>query len=283
MSLRMSKQLVQGSASIMLAGLAVLSITPSYAADDSSILSRMTVEQRLERVERLVGPDVLEKQSQQMDELHQEIAKLQGEVDQLNYDLDTIKQRQRSLYLDMDRRLSALEAGASGAAVHPSGIAPPVPSGSSSGVSAPPTATAATGTAPAVATGADPDGRDAYEKAFNLLKDGRYQASITAFDAYLKAYPQSKYADNAQYWLGEANYVSRNYKKSLDQFQRLIAQYPTSSKIPGARLKIGYVYYELKNWSAARDNLQQVIKLYPKNPVAKKAQERLDRMQREGH
>ena len=109
MSLHMSKRLKQGAASIMLAGLAGLSSTSLYAAD--SILSNMTVEQRLERVERLVGPDVLQKQAQQMDELHQEVSQLRGEVDQLNYDLDMIKQRQRSLYLDMDRRLSALEAG----------------------------------------------------------------------------------------------------------------------------------------------------------------------------
>lgn len=148
-------------------------------------------------------------------------------------------------------------------------------------VSAPTVAT--TNTASAAPAGADPDGQDAYAKAFTLLKEGRYQPSITAFQDFLKAYPHSKYSDNAQYWLGEANYVSRDYKTALEEFQRLIAQYPDSSKIPGARLKIGYVYYELKNWSASRDSLQQVIKLYPNNPVAKKAQERLDRIQREGH
>jgi tol-pal system protein YbgF len=280
MSLHVSKRLKQGAASIMLAGLAGLSSTSLYAAD--SILSNMTVEQRLERVERLVGPDVLQKQAQQMDELHQEVSQLRGEVDQLNYDLDMIKQRQRSLYLDMDRRLSALEAGGGGG-VRSSGVAPPVVgSGSAPGAGAVATG-AATSTASAAPAGSDADGQDAYANAFNLLKEGRYQPSITAFQDFLKTYPHSRYADNAQYWLGEANYVSRDYKTALEEFQRLIAQYPSSTKIPGARLKIGYVYYELKNWSAARDSLQQVIKLYPDNPVAKKAQERIDRMQREGH
>ncbi len=279
MSSHMSKRLKQGTASIMLAALAGLSSTSLYAADN--ILSNMTVEQRLERVERLVGPDVLQNQAQQMDAMHQEISQLRGEIDQLNYDLDMIKQRQRSLYLDMDRRLSALEAGGGGG-VHSSGVAPPVVgSGSASGaVSAP---TGATSTSAAAPAGGDADGQDAYANAFTLLKEGRYQPSIKAFQDFLKTYPHSRYADNAQYWLGEANYVSRDYKTALEEFQRLIAQYPESTKIPGARLKIGYVYYELKNWSAARDSLQQVIKLYPNNPVAKKAQERIDRMQREGH
>ena len=77
--------------------------------------------------------------------------------------------------------------------------------------------------------------------------------------------------------------MSREYKQALIEFQQLIAQYPDSTKNPGARLMIGYVYFELKNWSAAREALQQVIKLYPDTTVAKKANERLQRMKREGH
>jgi tol-pal system protein YbgF len=129
----------------------------------------------------------------------------------------------------------------------------------------------------------DNDGQESYSKAFALLKEGQYEQSITAFEKFKASYPNSKYADNAQYWLGEANYVSRDYKKALSEFQQLIAQFPESTKNPGARLKMGYVYFELKNWSAARDALQQVITLYPDTTVAKKANERLQRMKREGH
>jgi len=282
MSLHMSKQLKHGFAGLVLSGLAGLSSGSLYAADEE-VLSNMTVQQRLERIERLLGADVLQGQAQQMDALQQEVSLLRGQIDQLEYELDTIKQRQRSLYLDMDRRLSNLEAGGGGGAS--SGIAPPVaaPKAGAAPVPVPSAAPAAGSSASAVAAPADGDGQEAYSKAFALLKQGRYQQSITAFEGFLKQYPQSKYADNAQYWLGEANYVSRDYKKALEEFQRLIARFPESTKIPGARLKIGYVYFELKNWSAARDSLQQVIKLYPEASVAKKAQERLDRIQREGH
>jgi len=105
---------------------------------------------------------------------------------------------------------------------------------------------------------------------------------FTPKHSFKASYPNSKYADNAQYWLGEANYVSREYKKALQEFQQLISQYPESSKNPGAHLKIGYVYFELKNWSAAREALQKVITMYPDTTVAKKANERLQRMKREG-
>jgi tol-pal system protein YbgF len=181
-----------------------------------------------------------------------------------------MKQRQRSLYSDMDRRLNSLEGGAS----RTGAVAPVPPPGSSSG-----STTAAV--APTMTN--DKDGAQQYTAAFDLLKEGQYSKSITAFENFLKNYPNSKYADNAQYWLGEANYVSREYKTALDVFQTLIAKYPESTKIPGARLKIGYTYYELKNWSAAKDTLMQVVKLYPDTTVASKANDRLERIKREGH
>lgn len=272
MSSRMLNKLARPVSGIVLAALAGLTCVSVSAEDE--VLSRMSVQQRLERIERLLGADVLQQQMHQLDVIQQEISLLREQIEQQGYELDTIKQRQRSLYLDMDRRLSSLEAGGGGGA-RSSGVVPPVPAPRSSAGSAP--------AATAVAAGGDDDGKDEYSNAFALLKEGRYQPSIEAFSAFLKKYPQSKYSDNAQYWLGEANYVSRDYKQALEEFQRLIARYPESTKIPGARLKIGYVYFELKNWSAARENLQLVIKLYPDASVANKAKERLDRMQREGH
>lgn len=249
-------------------------INTSTFAKEVDVVSMMSVKQRLERMERLVSSDMLMEQAQQMEILREEITSLREQIDQQSYELDTIKQRQRSLYLDMDRRLQGVEKGGS-VSRSTSPVPPPVAGGN---------VTSGSGKTAAVAAspGGDKNGKSSYDKAFGLLKEGRYKQSIEVFEDFLKKHPQSKYADNAQYWLGEANYAYRQYKQSLSEFQRLIARYPDSLKIPGARLKIGYVYYELKNWSAARDSLQQVINLYPDANVAKKASERLERMKREG-
>ncbi len=236
------------------------------AADDG--LAKLSDNQRIQRLERLMSSDVLREQTQTMQSLREEISSLREQIEQQDYELESMKQRQRNLYLDMDRRINNVEAGNR----NNTNIAAPVP---------PPNSSAPTIAVP-VAAG-DVDGQAAYSKAFALLKEGQYGQSIKAFEVFKASYPNSKYADNAQYWLGEANYVSRDYKRALSNFQQLIAQYPDSSKNPGARLKIGYVYFELKNWSAAREALQQVITLYPDTTVAKKANERLQRMKREGH
>lgn len=250
---------------VLLAGLAISNVV--FAADKS--LAEMSEKQRIERLERLMSSDILREQTQTIQSLRQEISTLRELLEQQDYELDSMKQRQRNLYLDMDRRINNVEAGSSNSG----SFAAPVPPPNTGGKVSSPTAVVA----------GDVDGQDAYSQAFTLLKEGQYKESITAFEAFRKNYPDSKYADNAQYWLGEANYVSRDYKKALTEFQQLIAQYPDSSKNAGARLKIGYVYFELKNWSAANEALQQVVKLYPDTTVAKKANERLQRMKREGN
>jgi len=240
-----------------------LFIAGNVIAADTSVAKpgvvKVSDQQRIMRLERLLDSDILREQTQTIQSLREEISALREQIEQQEYELEGMKQRQRNLYLDMDRRINNVEAGERNNVR----VAAPVP---------PPGAATPDTTIPIV-TAVDKDGQQAYSKAFALLKEGRYQQSIV----------DSKYADNAQYWLAEANYVSRDYKKALEAFQQLIAQYPESSKNSGARLKIGYVYYELKNWTAARDALQQVITLYPDTTVAKKANERMQRIKREGH
>ena len=99
----------------------------------------------------------------------------------------------------------------------------------------------------------------------------------------MKKYPQSSYADNAQYWLGEANYVSRKYKDAVIEFNKVLSDYPTSPKVPDAMLKLGFTHYELKEWDKAKELLQRVVKDYPDSSAAKLAETRLKRLQKEGH
>lgn len=253
------------------------SLAPVVVKAADSALESMSLKQRLERVERLVSSDVLIEQAQQNEMLREEITTMREQLEQQQHELDTLKQRQRSLYVDMDRRLTNVEAGAVNVRSSP---VPPPNTSVSSNVPAP--AVRVTSST-AGATGNQDAAKQAYGSAFNLLKEGRYAQSIEAFTVFLKDHAGSQYVDNAQYWLAEANYVSREYKTALSEFQKLIASHPDSTKIPGARLKIGYVYYELKNWSAAKEALDQVTKLYPDTTVAKKAVERLARIKREGH
>lgn len=198
---------------------------------------------------------------QQLETLQTELRKLRGQVEVQDNEIERLKARQRDLLADMDRRISALEQrNAPAASAGPAASAPP-----------------AAVPAPASAQ----EQRD-YDAAFDLLKQGYYERAAKGFHSFLSKYPQSALRDNAQYWLGQAYYVVRNFRKALDEFGKLVSDHPDSPKAPDASLKIGYSHYELGEWSKARDSLKQAIARYPGTPAAKSAEQRLAKMKKEG-
>ena len=123
---------------------------------------------------------------------------------------------------------------------------------------------------------------NAYRDAFLLLKQGRHIESIEAFQQFLSGYPNSKYTANAQYWLAEAVYVRKQYDQALIEFTKVVEDYPMSSKVSDARLKVGYTFYELGRWKESREILTQLRAELPDSTVAGLAQQRLERLEREG-
>ena len=119
-------------------------------------------------------------------------------------------------------------------------------------------------------------------RAFNLLKEGRYEQATNAFNTFLESFPSGQYADNAQYWLGEAYYVTRQFEPALKEFEALVDKYPSSSKLTHAKLKIGYIYDELGESAKAREILTALSTQHPKTTAARLARERLHQMKAKG-
>lgn len=115
-----------------------------------------------------------------------------------------------------------------------------------------------------------------YTQAFEQLKAGQYEEAIQGFRSQLATYPNGQYAGNAQYWLGETYYVTRNFDSALQTFNQLLEQYPKSNKIAGAMLKLGFIHQERKQTEQATNFLKQVITNFPNSNEAKLAQQRLD-------
>lgn len=235
-----------------------------------------------------------------VDALQREVQQLRGEIEVQNHAMDALKKRQRDLYLDVDQRINQLSHGSAPMA----GMAPPtqppgaepavpgvmpapapvtdaVPGGAPAATSHD---TAGTVPQPALAAPIDPvaEERD-YKQAFNLLMQRRYGEARTAFQAFLARYGTGSYADNAQYWLAEASYVTRDFDVALAAFQKVIEEYPNSSKVPDALLKSSFIHYEKKQWDEAREILQRLVTLYPDSTASRLATQRLDRMRSEGH
>ncbi len=202
---------------------------------------------------------------QQLESLQAELRNLRGQVEVQANEIERLKARQRELLADIDRRVSELERRGTAAS---SPETPPSGGGAAAPVSA------------ALPTSAQ-EQKD-YDAAFSLMKQGFYERAAKGFRDFNAKYPQSALRDNAQYWLAEGYYVSRNFRQAFEEFAKVVSDYPKSPKAPDALLKIGYCYYELGEWAKARANLNQVIARYPGTPTAKSAEQRLAKMKKEG-
>ena len=243
------------------------------------------IEQRLSRLERIVdNNDSATNMLRRIQELQSENQSLRNEIETLQFQSTQSADRERELYIDLDKRLQALESGgqpgrypadSGGSAAAAGGLA-----GASSGEVAG-TSSIASAQAPSGA----PAGSDmeAYTAAFDLLKQGRYPEATAGFKQFLEAYPGSELRDNAQYWLAETYYVVEDFAAALTGFQSVINNYPASRKIPDAWLKIGYCNYELKRWDDARQALSIAESRFPESTAAKLATQRLQLMTSEGH
>lgn len=225
--------------------------------DDPYAIKVDRLQQQVDRIERVQKNQNLADQSVRLDKIADQVRDLRGQVQELAHAVDESNRRQRDLYQDLDRRLRTLETGTAGGA-------------------------AATGAA-AGAAGATDTGRTAYDHAFSLLQQGSYDQAQTAFSDFLTSYPDSPLADNAEYWLGEARYVSRDFDGAVNAFQQVVSKYPQSQKVSGALLKMGYSYYELSQWDKSRQALEQVVQKYPQSTEARLARDRLKQLKSQGH
>jgi tol-pal system protein YbgF len=115
-----------------------------------------------------------------------------------------------------------------------------------------------------------------YRAAVELVKSGAKDAAVSALRSFLEKYPRHEYADNAQYWLGEAFYAHKDYQHALLEFRATIETYPRGNKVPDALLKVGFSYHALGQTEKARAVLEQVVNLYPKTEPAALASKRLE-------
>lgn len=214
--------------------------------------------------------------------LRDEMRALRGDVEKARYDLQLSDSRSKNLYQDLDRRLQAVEGRGGSSASTPSygggGYAPQPIAPPSGGIMQPPPVSGpiTVGGVAVISQGsASPEEEGAYLASFDLLKSGKYDEAVRGFKGVLEKWPSGRYADNAAYWMGEANYVKRDYSAALAAFQTVVTNYPSSPKVPDAALKTGLTLVELKQTDQARQTLEQVIQKYPNSNAAKLAQQKL--------
>jgi tol-pal system protein YbgF len=183
--------------------------------------------------------DLLNQHEQTM----QELARLRGQLEVLANDIATSQKNQKDLYADLGARLKKVEP-------HQENI-----DGQTAEVL--------------------PGEKTSYDAAMDLFKSGDYKGAAGALQDFVRRFPQSAYAANAQYWLGNAYYAQRDYKNAIAAQEAVVTNYGTSTKAPDAMLNIASSYTELKDKKAAKKALQQLVSRFPESSAAQAAKDRL--------
>jgi len=117
-----------------------------------------------------------------------------------------------------------------------------------------------------------------YDLTLGLYREEKYEESIAGFKDFVKKFPKSELADNAQYWIGESYMALKQYELAILAFQGVIKKYPKGNKVPNAILRQALAFYEIKDKTSAKLLLKKLIKKYPKSSEAKIAKAKLRTM-----
>jgi tol-pal system protein YbgF len=165
----------------------------------------------------------------------------------------------------------------------PPGSAPPDPG---TGSPAPPAATA-TGAAPA-GTAPPPAAPPAvgmsptrlYELAQADYAGGQWALAINGFETYLRTFPKTDRADDAQFFIGEAYQLDGKFKESVAAYDKVITDFASGDRVPDAYYKRGLAYSRLGQNDKARESFEAVIRDFPNAEASRLAKQLLDRLSR---
>ncbi|MBK5010553.1 tol-pal system protein YbgF [Pseudomonas sp. S60] len=207
----------------------------------------------------------------QLQQMQDQLSRQQGIIEELQNDVSRMKQENLERYQDLDRRIN-------------SGAAPAATPDNSAGSGASGAATGAAAGAAAQQPAANSEPGDPakeklyYDAAFDLIKQKDLDKASQAFNAFLRKYPNSQYAGNAQYWLGEVNLAKGDLQGASQAFAQVSQKYPKHSKVPDSLYKLADVERRLGHTDKVKGILQQVVTQYPGTSAAQLAQRDLQKL-----
>jgi tol-pal system protein YbgF len=114
-----------------------------------------------------------------------------------------------------------------------------------------------------------------YASAQRDFTSGKYDISRQEFLDYLKYYPETDLAGNAQFYLGEISYAQTQYSDAVDAYDKVLQKYPKSFKLGPARLKKALALLEMGQKASATREFREVMRRHPGTEEARRAAAKL--------
>ncbi len=233
----------------------VSDLNSNTSANTTSVTQSTAPETDVQRLERLLRnrATVQLKMQQQIDDMTAELDELRGLVERNSYDMKQMLDRQRELFIELDKLRNEVKSAPKDA---PEGSADTLNDG--------------TGT-----FSSDGNEEAAYKNAVDLiLKKKDYSGAIAAFKSFQQEFPESNFTPNSHYWLGQLYFAKKQDVEATKSFAAVVA-YQDSNKRADSLVKLGDIATRNNKPDVARKYYQQVIDEHGNSASAKTAQKKL--------
>jgi TolA-binding protein len=205
----------------------------------------------------------------QIEQLRQETQALRGLMEELSYQLGQMSSDQKTRYLDLDQRLGELVRIQKEAI---SSTPRPTPATADS------VTTGGVGEAGVQASVSnDISDQDAYNSAFQLIRERKFEESLIAMESFIRAYPDSELVLDARFWRGQVFDVLGRDEEAIEAFKSLTLVAPDYRRILQVKVKLGKLLIKNQDVMNGRKILQEVITQAPESVEAGLASRELEK------
>jgi tol-pal system protein YbgF len=191
---------------------------------------------------------------------------LREKADETNVRLSSMTQELQSLR----QNVASMPAPTPVAPAQPGAEPPPTDPSSPTGTTPPPTAA---NPPPNVSP------TQMWDRVYAVYTAGQFDLAVEGFQSYIRTFPTSPQADDAQLYIGHSLYSAGKYAEAVTALQKVITGYPQSDSVPAAYYKLGLTYEAMKQFEQARRAFETVIKNHPAAYEATLAKQALVRVQ----
>jgi tol-pal system protein YbgF len=214
-------------------------------------------------------------QNLKIDQFASDLRVVREGVSENNVRISSLSQEMEALRLSIPQYPGSAPAG-----VPPSTDpnAAPTAGAAPTGTPAAPVAPVPSAPAPSAGIGMSP--QRVYDTAWADYTSGQWDLCISGFDMYLRTFPRSDLADEAQFYIGECHYADGKNQEAVQAYTQVITNYPRGQSVAPAYYKRGLAFERLGQVDRARESFEAVVKSFPDSDAARLAKQNLDRLNR---
>lgn len=196
------------------------------------------------------------------------LANLNSKVDQLSNEMKYL----RETMTNVSQRMTAMERTLTDVSAAVNTMPPPPPGAGAATMTAPAMGAPAQNGAPGVSA------NTLFENAKRDKSRGNFDLAVMQFEEYVRTFPGSASAPNAQYQIGEVHYIRKDYEKALEAFDALLERFPENDMTALGVYMKGMTLVKMGDRTKGAAEFRNLVKRFPNNEYAAKAQVQLQQM-----